>query len=130
MKLPGSGSRQEEGDQSNWTPRGILLKDIACLRCGHVSSYTARDVRWMQVPQNDYGPDAGNAICWCIETACDEELCDLPIEFHILSPGQKGQEEVRFSLLRLFEKRFLQGLTCGRGHPPGKTGIRAVRKVT
>lgn len=129
MQLPRSSSRPEEVNQSTWTPRGILLKDIACLQCGRAASYTVRDVRWLQVPHDDHSPDGGNVICWCIETACDEELCDLPIEFHVLSRAQKGQEEVRFSMLRLFEKRFLQGLSCGRGHPPGKSGIRAVRKV-
>ena len=129
MQLPCSSPQEKEVMQSSWTPRGILLRNIACLQCGRVSSYSTRDVRWVQVPQEGHSPDGGNVICWCIETACDEELCDLPIEFHILSRSQKGQEEVRFSMLRLFEKRFLRGLTCGRGHPPGKSGIRAVRKV-
>lgn len=129
MPLPCSSSQQKEVDPSTWKSHGILFKDIACLKCGRVASYTTRGVRWVQVSQDGHSPHGENVICWCIETACDEELCDLPIEFHILSRSQKGQEEVRFSVLRLFEKQFFQGLSCGRGHPPGKGGIRAVRKV-
>jgi len=83
-------------------------------------------VRWHQFPPPE---GAGDVICWCIEAECEEDLCDLTIGFHILVGAQKGTEEIRFSMFRLFEKRFFQGLSCGRGHPPEKTRIRAVRRV-
>jgi len=130
MWLPYSSSQDKELSQSKWSPKGVLSREVACPECGRVASYTARDVRWVQtVRPEDQTPGDGDVICWCIETGCDEELCDMPIEFHILSKALNGTEEVRFSMLRLFKNKSLQGVTCGRGHAPGKSRIRAVNRV-
>jgi hypothetical protein len=129
--LPYPRFQGTEASRSTWSPpKEILLREIACLSCGRVTSYTARDVRWEQFPPHeDQTPGSGDVVCWCIEAECDEVLCDLTIEFHILARAQRGAEEIRFSMLRLFERNFFQGLLCGRGHPPSKTRVRAVRRV-
>jgi hypothetical protein len=131
MRLPYLSFTEAESSPSRWSPpKEILLREVACPECGRMASYTGRDVRWVQVPQSEEQSSGGrDVICWCIEAGCDEELCDLPIEFHILMGAEKGTEEIRLSMLRLLEKRFFQGLLCGRGHPPGKARIRAVRRV-
>jgi len=131
LRLPYPSFQGTEANQPAWSPpKQILHREIACLGCGRVSSYTARDVRWDQFPPpEDQSSGGGDVMCWCIEAGCEEDLCDLAIEFHILVGAQKGTEEIRFSTFRLFEKKFFQGLLCGRGHPPGKTRIRAVRRV-
>lgn len=68
-------------------------------------------------------------MCWCVEIGCGEELCDLPIAFHLLTVAQKGTEEIRLLLRRLFEKGFFQKLLCGRGHAASKSRIREVQRV-
>jgi len=66
--------------------------------------------------------------CWCVETVCNEQRCELPIGFHWLTGGRSGPEEVRFRTLRLIERGFFENLRCGRGHAPG-TRIPVVHRV-
>ena len=110
-----------------WSPKGVLAREVACPECGRASLFTPRDVHWDQVSPD--GSSGLGVICWCIEAECNETLCDLPVEFHLLTDGQRGTEEVRLLMLRLFEGGFFRSLICGRGHPPAKTRIRAVRRV-
>jgi len=127
MPLPYSRFAEIRPSQSAWSPAEILSREVACPECGRASLYTSRDVRWQQT---DTGEVSGQGvICWCIETGCNEPLCDLPVEFHFLADGERGAAEIRLSMLRLFEQGFFQKLICGRGHPPGKSRIRAVRRV-
>jgi len=111
-----------------WTPKEFLSKEIACPECGRASTYSARDVRWAQAPDIDPTTGSGDFMCWCIETSCGEQLCELPIRFHWLTGAQSGPEEIRFRTVRLFEQGFFKSLLCGRGHPPG-TRIPGVRRV-
>ena len=111
-----------------WTPNEFLSREVACSECGRASAYSKRDVRWAEVA--DAGPvtGIGEATCWYVETACNQELCELPIAFHWLAGGHSGPEEIRFLTLRLFERGFFKNLLCGRGHPPG-TRVPTVRRV-
>src|SRR5579863_1446755 len=111
-----------------WTPKEFLSKEIACPECGQASIYSARDVRWAQAPDIDPTTGSGDFMCWCIETSCGEQLCELPIRFHWLTGAQSGPEEIRFRTVRLFEQGFFKSLLCGLGHPPG-TRIPGVRRV-
>ena len=127
MRLPYLSFPEIKPSQSAWSPKEYLARDVACPACGETAMYATKDVRWdPAAPDQVAGP---NALCWCIESGCNEPLCDLPVEFHLLTDAQKGAEEIRFLMLRLFERGFFQKLICGRGHPPGKTRIRAVRRV-
>ncbi|MFZ0285401.1 MAG: hypothetical protein WAL32_09235 [Terriglobales bacterium] len=111
-----------------WTPNEFLAREIACPECGRTSAYTLRDVRWAKGAEIDPAAGSGNFICWCVETSCNEPLCQLPVEFHWLTEGQSGPEEIRFRTLRLFESGFFKNLLCGRGHAPG-TRIPGVRRI-
>jgi hypothetical protein len=111
-----------------WTPKELLSQEVACPECGRAASYTARDVRWAEGGEVDPITGSEEVVCWCIETACTEPLCQLPVSFHWLTGGQSGPEEVRFRTLRLFERGFFKNLLCGRGHPPG-TRVPGVRRL-
>jgi hypothetical protein len=127
MRLPYLSFPEIKPSQSAWSPKEFLAREVACVECGRAALYATKDVHWDQVAADQI---AGlGAICWCIETGCNEPLCELPIEFHLLTDAQKGMEEIRFLMRRLFERGFFQKLICGRGHPPGKSRIRAVRRV-
>jgi hypothetical protein len=126
MRLPSAGFSDTKESQV-WSPKDYLSREVACPECGRAATYTAKDVRWGNVGPETSAP--GSGLCWCIEAGCNESLCDLPIEFHLLTDAQKGTEEIRFLMLRLFERGFFQNLVCGRGHAPGKNKIRAVRRV-
>ena len=129
MRLPYPNSAQDVLG-SSWSPKAILARDIACLDCGRVSSFATKDVCWEQTPAvNNEGTGPATIVCWCVAIGCDEELCDLPIELHLMTVAQKGTEEIRLLLRRLFEKGFFQKLTCGRGHASSKTRISEVRRV-
>jgi hypothetical protein len=114
--------------EPEWTPKEFLSQVVSCPECGRASIYTLKDVRWAEGAEIDLITDSGNVMCWCIETTCNEPLCQLPIGFHWLTDGQSGPEEIRFRTLRLFERGFFKNLLCGRGHPPG-TRIPGVRRV-
>jgi hypothetical protein len=128
MRLPHPSFPEIKPGQTAWSPKEYLARDIACPACGNASMYATKDVRWEPPTPDQIAANQG-ALCWCIETGCNEALCDLPIEVHLLTDTQKGTEEIRFLMLRLFERGFFQKLICGRGHPPGKSRIRAVRRV-
>jgi hypothetical protein len=129
MRLPYPGTPEAVLRQPGWSPKAILAREMACLECGRVSSYAAKDVCWEQISPKGHGPGLASIVCWCIEIGCKEELCDLPIEFHLLTVSQKRTEEIRLLLRRLFEKGFFQRLICGRGHAPSAGRIQAVRRV-
>lgn len=121
--------RFPEVNPSQWarSRKGILSREVACPECGRTSFYTTRDIHWDRLAAERIS--GHGAICWRIETGCDEPLCDLPVEFHLLTHWQRSAEEIRLLMLRLLERRFFKELKCGRGHPPGKSRIRAVRRV-
>ena len=125
LPYPASPGSQNEGD---WTPKDFLSREIACPECGNTATYSARDVRWADAGTVEHAPGSDAAICWYIETVCDEPQCELAIGFHWLTGGQSGPEEVRFRTLRLFERGFFKNLVCGRGHRPG-TRIPGARRV-
>ena len=129
IRLPYPSARETVSIPPGWAPKEVLAREVACLECGRTLPYTVRDVRWDQVPQPDPNSGRADVVCWGIETGCEEELCDLPIEFHILTDAQKGPEEIRFLILRLFERGFFPKLICGRGHRPVRNRIRTVRRV-
>ena len=108
------------------TPKEVLSREVACPECGRASAYTARDVRWGMDDDVNVGREL--FTCWCVETVCNEQRCELPIGFHWLTGGQSGPEEVRFRTLRLIERGFFKNLRCGRGHAPG-TRVPVVRRV-
>ena len=128
MRLPYLSFPEIKPGQSAWSPKEYLARDVACPACGRTSMYLTKDVHWDQVALEQGASNPG-ALCWCVEIGCNEPLCDLPIEFHLLTDALKGTEEIRFLMLRLFERGFFQKLICGRGHAPGKGRIRAVRRV-
>lgn len=128
MRLPYLSFPEIKPSQSAWSPKEYLSRDVACPACGSIALYATKDVHWDQAAL-DPGAATPGALCWCIETGCSEPLCNLPIEFHLLTDAQKGAEEIRFLMLRLFERGFFQNLICGRGHAPGKNKIRGVRRV-
>jgi hypothetical protein len=127
MWLPYPKSQPGSSDPE-WTPKEFLSQEIACGECGRASAYTARDVRWAEGAPIDPITGSDEAVCWCIETTCNEPQCELPVGFHWLTGGQSGPEEVRFLALRLFEREFFNSLLCGRGHPPG-TRMPVARRV-
>jgi hypothetical protein len=114
--------------EPEWTPKEFLSRDVACPECGRTSAYSARDVRWAQAPKTDPITASGDAICWFVETSCNEQLCQLPVGFHWLTGDESGPEEVRFRTRSLFERGFFKNPQCGRGHPPGAR-IPDVRRV-
>jgi hypothetical protein len=114
--------------EPEWTPKEFLSREVACPECGRTSGYSARDVRWAEGAAIDPVTGGEEVVCWYVETACNEHLCELPIGFHWLTGGQSGPEEIRFRALRLFERGFFKNLLCGRGHQPG-TRIPGVRRV-
>ncbi len=111
-----------------WTPKEFLSREVACPECGQASAYSPRDVRWVEGAETDSITGGEDAICWCIETLCNEQLCEMPMSFHWLTGGHSGPEEIRFLALRLFERGFFKNLLCGRGHPPG-TRVPGVGRV-
>jgi hypothetical protein len=126
MLLPCRGAQPDLNTE--WTPKEFLSREVACPKCGRASAYTLRDVRWAEGEEIDPLTGTDETACWCIETVCKEQRCELPIGFHWLTGGQSGPEEVRFQTLRLFERGFFKNLLCGRGHPSG-TRIPGVRRV-
>lgn len=129
MWLPYAATPEAALTQANWSPKAVLSRDIACLECGRVLSYAAKDVCWERISAPGHGPGSANIVCWCVETGCEEELCDLGIEFHLLTMAQKGMEEIRLLLRRLLEKKFFQKLSCGRGHSVAGAKIRNIQRV-
>jgi len=127
MRLPYPRFPQVKPSQWAQARKGILSLEVGCPQCGRASLYTTRDVRW-DTPVPEGGAGHG-AICWRIETGCDEQLCDLPVEFHLLTHWHTRAEEIRLLMLRLLERGFFKKLKCGRGHSPGSGRIRAVRRV-
>lgn len=127
MWLPYANS-QPGSSETEWTPKEFLSREVACPECGRAAVYSARDVRWAEGAEIDPLTGLENVTCWCIETACNEPLCELPIGFHWLTGGHSGPEAIRFRTLRLFERGFFKNLVCGRGHAPG-TRIPAARRV-
>ena len=120
--------RFPEIKSSQWarSRKRILSCEVACPECGRASLYKTRDIHWDQAAPDRISGQG--VICWHIETGCNEPLCNLPVEFHLLTDWHRA-EQIRLWMLRLLERGFFQKLKCGRGHPPGKSRIRAVRRV-
>jgi hypothetical protein len=114
--------------EPEWTPKEFLTREIGCPECGRAFTYGVRDVRWVEGAEIDPITGAHEVSCWHVETVCNEQRCELPIQFHWLTGGNSGPEEIRFRTLRLFEREFFKNLLCGRGHQPG-TRVPTVRRV-
>lgn len=127
MRLP--YPRFPEVKPSQWahTRKRILSREVACPECGRASLYKTRDIHWDQAAPDHISSQG--VICWRIESGCNEPLCDLAVEFHLLTDLHRREEEIRLLMLRLLERGFFHKLKCGRGHPPGKSRIRGVRRV-
>lgn len=127
MRLPYPRFPGSKPSQWARTREAILSREVACPECGRSALFKTKDLHWKR-PAAEQG-SGENVICWCVETGCNEPLCELPVEFHILTDWHRRAEEIRLWMLRLFERGFFQKMKCGRGHPPGQSRIRGVRRI-